>query len=118
MAAAQDLAVEIVPGPTVREPDGLAMSSRNRRLEPAARQRAVGIIRAIRAAQHQPDPASAEQALRAALIQGGIAPEYAVVRDADTLLAPRGRACRVLVAARVGEVRLIDNDAWPADHAP
>lgn len=118
MTTAQGRAIEIVPGPTVREPDGLAMSSRNRRLDPAARRQAAGIIRAIRAAQGQRDPASAEHALRAALIQGGIAPEYAVVRDADTLLAPRGRACRVLVAARVGEVRLIDNDAWPADHAP
>lgn len=118
MTTAQGRAIDIIPGPTVREPDGLAMSSRNRRLDPAARRQASGIIRAIRAAQNQPDPASAEQALRAALIQGGIAPEYAVVRDADTLLAPRGRSCRVLVAARVGEVRLIDNDAWPADHAP
>ncbi len=117
MTAAQGRAIEIVAGPTVREPDGLAMSSRNRRLGPDARQRAAGIIRAIRAAQAQSTAQEAEAAMRLALSESGIDPEYAVVRDAETLLAPRaggrGGGCRVLVAAWVGGVRLIDNGAWP-----
>ncbi len=115
MTLAQGRSLEIVPGTTVREPDGLAMSSRNRRLGPDARQQAVGIILAIRAAQAQSTTQDAEAALRLALSEGGIDPEYAVVRDAQTLTAPcvRGGGCRVLVAAWVSGVRLIDNDVWP-----
>lgn len=120
MTLAQGRAIEIVPGPTVREADGLAMSSRNRRLDPQARQQAAGIFRAMRAAGGETTPDAAERTLQRVLSEvgdggeGGIAPEYAVVRDARTLLAPCGDACRMLVAARVGPVRLIDNAPWPS----
>jgi pantoate--beta-alanine ligase len=122
MTLAQGRAIEIVPGPTVREADGLAMSSRNRRLDLQARRQAAGIFRAMRAAGGEATPDAAERTLQRVLLEGvdgedggegGIAPEYAVVRDARTLLAPCGGACRMLVAARVGVVRLIDNAAWP-----
>ncbi|MCH8509560.1 MAG: pantoate--beta-alanine ligase [Phycisphaerales bacterium] len=113
MTLAQGRPIDIVPAPTVREPDGLAMSSRNRLLSPEARAAAPAIPRAIRRAAACDRPEPAERALTDELTAGGIAPEYAVVRDAETLLAPCGRSCRVLVAARVGGVRLIDNAPWP-----
>lgn len=116
MTRAQSRPVDIVPGATVREPDGLAMSSRNLLLSPEARGQAAGIHRALsEAATARSDPASAERVLAAALADAGITPEYAVVRDARTLMAPSSNApgpCRALVAARVGGVRLIDNVPW------
>lgn len=117
MVAAQGGRVRIVPGPTVREPDGLAMSSRNRLLDPASRARAAGIYAAMRSAAGAGNAGGAEARLRAGLAERGIVPEYAVVRDAETLLSPRGGACRMLVAARVGGVRLIDNEGWPGGGA-
>lgn len=113
MARAQGGRVEIVAGKTVREADGLAMSSRNRLLDPGARRAAVGISRALDAAGGAGTPTGAEVLLRAALAADGIEPEYAVVRDAASLLSPCGGPCRMLVAARVGGVRLIDNAPWP-----
>lgn len=113
MAQSQGGRVEIVAGETVREADGLAMSSRNRLLDPAARRAAVGISRALDAAGREGTPSGAEVLLRAALAAEGIEPEYAVVRDAASLLSPCGGPCRMLVAARVGGVRLIDNAPWP-----
>lgn len=112
MTRAQGRAVEIVPGETVREPDGLAMSSRNRLLDRDARAGATGIWAAMDVARRLPTPEESERALREGLISRGIEPEYAVVRDARTLLAPQADSCRLLVAARVGGVRLIDNTAW------
>lgn len=114
MTRAQQRPTEIIPAPTVREPDGLAMSSRNRLLDARSRAAAPGIHRAMAAASAATDPGRAEHALARSLADAGITPEYAVVRDAQTLLAPRDRPCRVLVAARVGGVRLIDNAPWPA----
>ncbi len=104
------LPVEIVPAETVRDPDGMAMSSRNRFLAPDERKRALTISRALRAAKAEPDPAKAERLMRETLAAEGIVPEYAVVRDAETLEAPRaGKPVRRLIAARVGATRLIDN---------
>lgn len=119
-AAERGRLVEIIPGATVREPDGLAMSSRNLLLSPEARQEAVGISRGLFAAASEPDRDRAEAVLRAVLADSGIEPEYAVLRDARTLLDPGpsmhpdgpDAPCRLLVAARVGGVRLIDNMAW------
>lgn len=111
------LAVEVVP--TVREPDGLAMSSRNVRLDRDARPRALGLSRALFAieravADGDRDTERLLQVGRDALGSCGIAAadiEYLAAVDADTLEhVPRIEApTLVAVAARVGGVRLIDN---------
>ena len=106
--------VEIIPCPTQREPEGLAMSSRNVFLTPTDRSRALAISRALTLAASQQTPAAAERAMLAELARESITPEYAVVRDARTLLEWTGPfPGRALIAARVGNVRLIDNAAWP-----
>ncbi|MFG0275524.1 MAG: pantoate--beta-alanine ligase [Phycisphaerales bacterium] len=107
------LGVEIIPGETVREADGLAMSSRNRFLTPEDRPRADALYRALSAAQREDTPEAAESRMHAILEEAGVMTEYAAVRDAETLLAwSPGRPGRSLVAARLGAVRLIDNMAW------
>jgi pantoate--beta-alanine ligase len=117
MKATEDLGVEIVSGPTVRESDGLAMSSRNVFLSPAERGRAAALSRALVAGGRAPTAGAAEREMRAVLGEAGISPDYAVVRDAETLRAVRAtasrRPMRALLAARVGAVRLIDNAPWP-----
>src|SRR6185436_9370569 len=108
---------EIVVCPTVREPDGLARSSRNRLLAPEARKKAAALSRALfaaRAAWHEGerDRERLEALLRSELERSGIEIEYAEVRDpARFTEGPRGRLsrARALIAARVGGVRLIDN---------
>jgi pantoate--beta-alanine ligase len=111
--AARGWGVRVVAGETVREADGLAMSSRNVRLGAEARARAAGISRALRAAQGCGVAAEAEGAMRRVLGDAGIEVEYAVVRDARTLGEVRsGEAGRALIAGFVGGVRLIDNAAW------
>jgi len=85
--------VEIRVVDTVRDPDGLALSSRNARLSPAEREQALAIPRAL--ATH--DPARAD----AILADAGIEPEYVAVADLD--------GPTLAIAARVGETRLIDN---------
>lgn len=109
-----DLDVEIVAGPTVREDDGLAMSSRNQYLAPEERARAAALYRmlgqvaaAVRAGR---DPANAEAEGRAALESEGYVVDYVAVRAAEDLGPPVAGAPRiVLVAARMGATRLIDN---------
>jgi pantoate--beta-alanine ligase len=113
-----DMALEIVPGPTVREADGLAMSSRNRYLSAEERARAVVIYDVVRrvaeaAAQgrHAVAIADGEAALAAA---GFRQIDYVTVRDAETLKdwdPASGRPARVLAAAWLGNTRLIDNVA-------
>jgi pantoate--beta-alanine ligase len=112
-----DFPVEIVVLPTVREPDGLALSSRNAYLEPAERERAVALSRALQAAAKvaasgERSVSVALEAARAELEAAGIEPEYLEARDAERL-APvqsfNGRPVMVAVAARVGKARLIDN---------
>ena len=117
MARDLDFPVEIEVLPTVREPDGLAMSSRNAYLTPAERERAAALSRALRAAEEVAGSgeASAEAALEAArdeLEHAGIEPEYLEARDPETLAAVdsmNGRPVLIAVAARVGAARLIDN---------
>jgi pantoate--beta-alanine ligase len=107
--------LEIIRHPTVREPDGLAMSSRNAYLKPEERGRALGLIRAIDAAKRVPDTFLGEAAMRDVLEQHELTIDYAAVRDARTLMpitTPETPG-RALIAARVGSVRLIDNMAWP-----
>jgi len=114
MARLQGLSIEIIPGPTIREEGGLAMSSRNRFLTPDERTRALAISRSLRAAGAATTPQAAQQRLATDLAAAGIVPDYAVVRDAETLLAPvPGRPMRAIVAGRVGTVRLLDNAPWP-----
>ena len=111
-----DIPVAIEVCPTVREADGLAMSSRNVHLSPADRDRAAALHRALAAAQDavsagERDPGAARERALAELARAGIEPEYVELVSADTL-APLeridGRALAVL-AAPVGGTRLIDN---------
>ena len=101
--------------PTVREADGLAMSSRNAYLDDEARERAATLSRALRTVEHGAREESLQAGLDAArreLADAGIEPEYLEARDAE-LLEPvaelDGRPVLVAVAARVGGARLIDN---------
>lgn len=111
MVRQERLGIEIIPARTVREHDGLAMSSRNVFLTPRDRLRAVGISRALFEAKREPTPERAEARMREVLASEQIRTQYAVVRDADTLGPPRqGQPCRGLIAAEIGSVRLIDNE--------
>lgn len=108
------LGIEILAGPTIREADGLAMSSRNRFLSATERVKAGALWRAIGAAAEEVDAAGAEDAMRAVLGAQGLEIQYAVVRDATTLgPVVRGQRARALIACRLGSVRLIDNAPWP-----
>ena len=119
MVRDQDLAIRVVAAPTVREPDGLAMSSRNTRLTPEARAQAVAIPRALEAARAAYDQgerrvAALLAAARTALVAAGATIDYVDVADDRTLvpLAPEEQlvAPAVLaIAAFFGGVRLIDN---------
>jgi pantoate--beta-alanine ligase len=111
-----DFGVEVVVVPTVREADGLAMSSRNAYLDPDARDRAAALNRGLEAARaaadHGAGPAEALAAARAELESAGIEPEYLEARLADDLSPAQsfnGRPVLVAVAAPVGGARLIDN---------
>ena len=101
--------------PTVREHDGLAMSSRNRYLAEDRRDTALGVYRALQMAMSAQRPATAEALMHETLLDHGFTVDYAVVRDAATLLPVSGleTPCRALIAARLPEVRLIDNMAMP-----
>lgn len=113
--------IDIVPGPTVREADGLAMSSRNRYLTADQREHAVGLYKALQQAKYiiedqgETDPALVEEAMQQIITAHGFALDYAVVRHPQTLakldcIEPAltaGVVC--LLAAKLGDVRLIDN---------
>jgi pantoate--beta-alanine ligase len=110
-----DFPVRIEVLPTVREPDGLAMSSRNAYLEPADRGRATALSRALAEAEREARASSLAAGLDAArreLAAAAIEPEYLEARDAETLEPVEQLADRpvlVALAARVGAARLIDN---------
>lgn len=103
--------LQIVAHPTLREPDGLAMSSRNRYLGESQRERALGLFRALQAANDAPSVVEAETTMSDVLQSHDVAVDYAVVRHAETLLPVRDASepLRGLIAGRVDEVRLIDN---------
>ena len=108
--------IEIVAGPTVREPNGLAMSSRNQYLTPEQRERASAIHATLlwMAGETMGDrpPAEIESAAARRLVEAGLEPEYAVIRREGDL-EPPGETQRqglvALIAARLGRARLIDN---------
>jgi pantoate--beta-alanine ligase len=107
-----DWPYEIVGVPTVREPDGLAMSSRNRYLTPEQREQAMSLSAALRAGEAAATAggpavlAAARQVLEAT---EGLDVDYLELRDPDLGPAPASGSARLLVAARVGGTRLIDN---------
>jgi pantoate--beta-alanine ligase len=118
MARDLDLPLEILPGPTVREADGLAMSSRNRHLSADERARAVvihDVIRAVAEAARDGREAAAIAEGETRLTAAGFGKiDYVAVRDAETLKdwdRTSGRPGRVLAAAWLGQTRLIDNVA-------
>ena len=109
------LPVEIVPVPTVREADGLALSSRNRFLTQAERQAAPALYTALtRAASAIGSGAAVAACLEAAkqeLTAAGMVPDYLALVAAETLepLERLTRPARLIAAARLGSVRLLDN---------
>jgi pantoate--beta-alanine ligase len=116
MVADLCIPIEIIGAPTVREPDGLAMSSRNQYLTADERQTApqlsAALARAVtRLAAGERDFAAIERAELDAIKRAGFRPDYFTVRDAKTLVppGPESRHLVVLVAARLGKARLIDN---------
>ncbi|MBV9593676.1 MAG: pantoate--beta-alanine ligase [Actinobacteria bacterium] len=102
-----DLGADVIGVPTVREVDGLALSSRNVYLDAVERQRAVGISRALFAGAA--DRPQAVGTARAVLDEFGIVPDYLELRGADLGPVIDGEPARLLVAARVGSPRLLDN---------
>jgi pantoate--beta-alanine ligase len=112
-----DMPIEIVTCPTIREPDGLALSSRNIYLSPAERKAALSLYASLQLAAERIKAGETDlNAVRAAMrdrltSHACIQPDYATIADADTLEeldAPRPSMV-ALVAARVGKTRLIDN---------
>jgi pantoate--beta-alanine ligase len=111
-----DIPVRIEVCPTVRDPDGLALSSRNAYLSPEERERALALSRALRAAQAAVangtrDAAAVVAAARDELDRAGLEPDYLQLRSA-TDLSPVERvngSTLLAVAARIGRARLIDN---------
>jgi pantoate--beta-alanine ligase len=118
MARDLDLGVAVIGAPTVREPDGLAMSSRNRYLTAEERHAASRLPAELQAAivRMRAGGRPAELATEAGrnLEKAGFAVDYVEVRDGSTLApieALNGSPARILAAARIGGTRLIDN--WP-----
>ena len=112
-----DLPVRITPVPTVREADGLALSSRNRRLTPQQRQQATYLPEALKTCmadiQHGKPVSACLHACRENLKTHGFDVHYLDLRTGDTLLetpVPVAGA-RLFVAASLGDIRLIDNMA-------
>ena len=111
-----DLRLKVIGAPIVREPDGLAMSSRNAYLTPAERAVAPVLHRTLTACARRISGGSPIAQIladgRKAITAAGFALDYLEARNADTLAPVRGRAdgpIRLLVAARLGKTRLIDN---------
>jgi len=110
------LGVRVVGCPTVRDSDGLAISSRNRYLSVTDRQSALALSRALRGAEEdwsrgERDPAKLLQRVQRAVAGPGVALEYVSVADPitlDELARPADRAL-IALAGRVGKTRLIDN---------
>jgi pantoate--beta-alanine ligase len=112
----KDLSTEVVVCPTLREADGLAMSSRNLRLSPSDREKAVAIFKTLTQVKASVKPGSLKELKRKAaedLNAAGFKTDYIEIADADTLELVddwNGRTKLVsLCAAFLNDVRLIDN---------
>ena len=106
--------LEVVPVETVREADGLAMSSRNRYLSDSERTTASLIPQALRAAiaaGSLGEQAALDAGLAVLARDPAIDLDYLVIRDLDLCEAPSAGPARILIAARVGSTRLLDNMA-------
>ncbi|HEX4142852.1 MAG TPA: pantoate--beta-alanine ligase [Pirellulales bacterium] len=111
------LPIQLRVCPTIREPDGLALSSRNRYLTADERQRAQGVSRSLALAarlvrEGTVDAATIEQAMREELSAAELAIDYVALADPETLAPLRSidRPAVALVAVRLGKTRLIDNE--------
>jgi pantoate--beta-alanine ligase len=111
-----NIATEIVGCPTIREADGLALSSRNRFLSPGERHRAPELHATLREAalrlRHGDDREAILAESRRTLAMAGFVVDYIEFRDAETLAQPGPGSVaplRILAAARLGKTRLIDN---------
>ncbi|SSC24398.1 Pantoate-beta-alanine ligase, partial [Klenkia terrae] len=114
MARELALGVQVVGVPTVREDDGMALSSRNRFLDPAQRTAAAALSAALRAgAAAGPQGAAAVLAAARAVLASApdLVPDYLALTDPDLGAEPGPGPARLLVAARAGSTRLIDNTA-------
>ena len=104
-----ELGVRIVGGPTVRDSDGLALSSRNRYLSAEQRQQALALPRSLRAGADEGSNGAGAVLKAATEALRGIDVDYLALRDVDLGPAPDAGPARLLVAARIGTTRLIDN---------
>ncbi len=116
LVADLNLPVRIEAGPTVREVDGLALSSRNVLLDPPARPRARALPEALQAAsslsaEGERSASVLTDAASAAMAPFGVEPEYVALVDPDTFAPVQelDRPALLVLAARVGPIRLIDN---------
>jgi pantoate--beta-alanine ligase len=111
------LPVQIIGAPTLREADGLAMSSRNAYLSPDERKVAAKLNRILKDAIAYAgggDLRAAEAAAESALVAAGFdGVDYVAIRDAESLsvIQTLDRPARILAAAKIGKTRLIDNMA-------
>lgn len=127
MRLAQDLdmPVEVVGCPIVREPDGLALSSRNRYLAPKERERALGLVQGLREAydawqQGLRDPEMLREIAASSVEAAFDRVDYVTAANPDTLGAPDESSARMLLAAaaHIGRTRLIDNVVLGEDARP
>jgi pantoate--beta-alanine ligase len=125
MARDLDMPIDVVGIATVREPDGLALSSRNRYLSPEDRTRALAIARGLRAATDAFMAGERDGSVLASLVRAPIAEafdsiDYVEICDPETLqpLATGAANAMAIVAARIGTTRLIDNSVFGVDPRP
>lgn len=112
------MGIEVVGAPTLRESDGLAMSSRNRYLSGECRSKAAQLYKALQLMKSRVEQGELEserliESVKAQLTDAGIMPEYLEIRDAVTLqiVTTINTPCRIFIAAKIGNARLIDNIA-------
>ena len=126
MARDLDMPIEVVGAPIVREPDGLALSSRNRYLDPGQRERALAIVSGLRAAWDAFDAGERDPARLLPLARDGVAAafdrvDYVALADPDSLApleGPLPPRALLAAAAHLGGTRLIDNVVLGDDPRP